>query len=385
MADLNRAQAIQDLLKKMDSADFRAQNAQLDRAEAQKRVPTEDPEALAQFDKEMIADEERRWNQLDQVIRKKFGGIHPLYGSRSVAPAFDAARTLPLHAYPFARPNTQEGSSSREFDYAHSLERSADGRHPNGTPQAEIDALERYSHPLKSLNKEDLDRIDRHRLQAIKAQLEQNGHALPSQTLYPGTKYPLTGPPMKLASDHPFLQPETAPTLLPVAPELRAGELLQDAEWLTQREKEREMHALREAEQVREHREAQMAAAQPAAPEQAEYEGRGQQGGDGNRGYVGYGYHGYHGAPGSYGGYGYQPPKGLAPSKDFNPAAANPTASPPKHRTSESGSILNQTRRYAGYEIEQADATTVGSRHYVSPVRPYGEPVMHPMMSPIAR
>eukprot|EP00658_Telonema_sp_P-2_P038638 TRINITY_DN27681_c0_g1_i1.p1 TRINITY_DN27681_c0_g1~~TRINITY_DN27681_c0_g1_i1.p1 ORF type:complete len:329 (+),score=94.63 TRINITY_DN27681_c0_g1_i1:44-1030(+) len=238
--ELARADKIQQLLTRIQTPEFQQKQADLLRAEAQKKVPTEDAEALAAFDRDMLADEARRAAQMDKLLRGKYGGIHPLYGSKSAVPPYDAARSLPLHAYPYKRPSTSEGVAYQQQDLPYVIESLEDGRSSDGVPQAVADQVHRYSHPLAALSDDDLDRIDRHRLAALKAQLEQNGFTLPGNALYPGTKYPLTGPPLKLQPGDPLVAQDSKPQLLSAAPEIRAGQLLQDDHWLTQREEEME-------------------------------------------------------------------------------------------------------------------------------------------------
>jgi len=209
-----------------------------------------DAMSLTDFDRAMVEDERTRYYQLDKMIREKFGGIHPLYGSRAMQPAYDSARDLPLHGYPYARGEGDQAQALKQFDYPYHLDRMGSKQYTNGPPQVEIDRTNRYASPLDNLTDDDLDAIDRHRHQAIKARLEHNGYQnaiTQGDALYPGTKYPLTGPPIfqQLASGHPLLQPETTPKLLSAVPELRSGQLLEDSVWLAASEQ----HAAARAEE----------------------------------------------------------------------------------------------------------------------------------------
>merc|ERR1711865_1012893 len=104
-----------------------------------------DAMSLTDFDRAMVEDERTRYYQLDKMIREKFGGIHPLYGSRAMQPSYDSARDLPLHAYPYARPDTYEGKGLKEYDYPYHLDRAtSQTRQANGPPQAEMDRTNRY-------------------------------------------------------------------------------------------------------------------------------------------------------------------------------------------------------------------------------------------------
>lgn len=198
------------------------------------------PDELNKFDELMIQDELRRYREMDKLINDRFGGIHPLYGSRAMRPSYDAARDLPMHAYPYRRPeHTMEGAASQQFDFPYHLGTMHTEMPIGGRPMAETERTHRYAAPLEKLTDDDLDMIDRHRHQALKARLEHNGYKLPGEALYPGTKYPLTGAPVfrDLPAGHPLLQPDCKPHLLPAAPELRAGQLLEDSAWLDESEK----------------------------------------------------------------------------------------------------------------------------------------------------